>query len=338
MEKNNYRDWLDLPVELMESIMQRIGWYDVLMGAKNVCKTWHKICKGLSEWQVIEIRQVRVSNNVQIGEEWGYLEKVSIFFGEHAIEIEFICGINETVELKCGIEGVELGMKLAMHVIDLSSGELLDLCIHGFGCNHLLEFISHRSSQLRRLRLQFCDVYSDDYSDDSFKPKPPRLHISNKGLIEMLRHLPLLEELQFPHTSIPTECIEVAGRCCPHLKSFTLNEKECYYWGRPLTNNAHALAIVRNMPKLRHLQLFGNRMTDRGLKAILNHCHFLEYLDLRECYFLYDALEEAKIPRNLRRRNLARELRQKIKLVRFPLDSTEDYEFKAEISDFYDYW
>ncbi|XP_074342866.1 putative F-box/LRR-repeat protein 23 [Apium graveolens] len=155
----------------------------------------------------------------------------------------------------------------------------------------------------------------------------------------MLRHFPLLEELQFPHTSIPVECIEVAGRHCPNLKSFTLNEIYDYQFWRQ-TNNAHALAIVRNMPRLRHLQLFGNRMTVRGLKAILNHCRCLEYLDLRECYFLYavldvDSLLGKRCPqRRQAMENLARKLRQRIKHVRFPLDSTEDYECKAEIRHF----
>lgn len=67
------------------------------------------------------------------------MEKINIYFGEHAIEID--C---EVEEIDCEVEAVELATKLAMHVVDLSSGQLLDLCIHRFGSSHLLEYISYR--------------------------------------------------------------------------------------------------------------------------------------------------------------------------------------------------
>ncbi|CAF2316239.1 unnamed protein product [Brassica napus] len=45
-----------------------------------------------------------------------------------------------------------------------------------------------------------------------------------------------------------------------------------------------ALAIAETMPGLRHLQLFGNKLTEAGLNAILDSCPNLEHLDLRNCY------------------------------------------------------
>ncbi|VVB07874.1 unnamed protein product [Arabis nemorensis] len=44
-----------------------------------------------------------------------------------------------------------------------------------------------------------------------------------------------------------------------------------------------ALAIAESMPQLRHLQLIWNKLTDTGLKAILDKCPHLEHLDLRKC-------------------------------------------------------
>lgn len=77
----------------------------------------------------------------------------------------------------------------------------------------------------------------------------------------MLKNLPLLEELQFPYTWMTSECIEVAGRCCPHLRSFTLNERVYRYTAYP-EGDELPLAIAKNMPILRHLQLFGNTVQE----------------------------------------------------------------------------
>ena len=58
------------------------------------------------------------------------------------------------------------------------------------------------------------------------------------------------------------------------------------------------------MPELRHLQLFGNKLTNDGLLAILNGC--LGGILEKRCF-------------------------ERIKNLRRPYDSTHDYEFDAEI-------
>lgn len=157
----------------------------------------------------------------------------------------------------------------------------------------------HRSSQLRGLRLVSC-------------------HITDKGLSEMVKKLPLLEELHLYCVDISKEAIEVAGRCCPQLKSFTLNNHD--YRCPHIGCDEDALAIAKFMPGLRHLQLLGNNITNDGLRAILENYPHLELLDIRQClavgYYGPD---------------LERRLSQQIKDLRLPDDSTEDYEFDDEI-------
>lgn len=75
--------------------------------------------------------------------------------------------------------------------------------------------------------------------------------------------------------------VETIGRSCPMLKSFTFNE-EAYY--RPIKADELALAVSKSMPGLLHLTLCGSKMTNKGLKAILDGCPHLESLDLRECH------------------------------------------------------
>ncbi|KAK1380153.1 F-box domain-containing protein [Heracleum sosnowskyi] len=315
-------NWLNLPPDLMVLIMQRVDWYDVLMNVKEVCKYWHKLSKQPSVWRVIEFKKDILVPKLRrkTGIRTNYEELLDEYF--RAFTLSRTC-MDMPSYLDCReVEdnfkrNVDKALhKMVMHAIDLSSGQLHHLCLRDFGSDDLIQHIYQRSSHLRRLRLEYCHVFSDKYVHD-FK-------ISEKGLIQMLKNLPLLEELECPYTWIPLECIEVAGRCCPHLRSFISNQRVYRFTGYP-ESDALALAIAKNMPRLRHLQLFGNRMTVTGLKAILKNCQHLEYLDLRQCYNLGT--------KALKKADLETKLCQQIKHVRFPQDSTEDYEFDDAIYD-----
>ncbi|PRQ29570.1 putative leucine-rich repeat domain, L domain-containing protein [Rosa chinensis] len=71
------------------------------------------------------------------------------------------------------------------------------------------------------------------------------------------------------------------------------------------------------MHGLRHLQLFGNKLTDDGLRSILDCCPDLGSLDLHHCFIL----------------NMEGDLRricdERIEKLRLPHDSTEGKEFVA---------
>ncbi|KAK3039748.1 hypothetical protein RJ639_027405 [Escallonia herrerae] len=170
--------------------------------------------------------------------------------------------------------------------------ELVGRCSSGCTC--------HSSSQLRHLRLAYCD---DRFSSGAF--------------IEAFKNLPLLEDIHIYYTSISKEAIEVAGRCCPMLKSFKLN-KQAYRFP-PAECDDEALAIAENMPGIRCLQLIGNMLTNSGLQAILDRCHCLESLDLRQCLNVNIGGDIRKI------------CAERIKELRSPYDSMEDYPFAAVI-------
>ena len=160
------------------------------------------------------------------------------------------------------------------------------------------------SSQLKRLRL--VSVYD----------------ISDEGLSEVGAKLPLLEELDFTFcSSLSEEALKVMGRCCPHLKSFKYNEKG--YRTPHVECNEMALAIAENMPELRSLQLFGDKLTNDGLQAILDGCPHLESLDLRQCFNVILAGD------------LGKRCAGQIKHLRRPHDSTDDYEFYSKLDDDY---
>ncbi|XVF45976.1 hypothetical protein PTKIN_Ptkin02bG0251000 [Pterospermum kingtungense] len=186
--------------------------------------------------------------------------------------------------------------KLCMHAVDRSCGGLVDIDIESFGTDELLSYITQRTSHLRRVRLALCPGISD------------------AGLSRAASRLPMLEELEIHFGNISKYGIEVVGRCCPLLKTFKFSKRGIRY---PFDDEA--LAIAQNMHGLHHLHIVGNKLTNEGLEAILNGCPRLESLDLRRC-FLLDL-----------RGDIGRRCAERIRNLRRPSDSIDDYEFAAEV-------
>lgn len=191
--------------------------------------------------------------------------------------------------------------KLCRQAVDRSQGQVIDISLEYFGSDNLLNYIAERSSQLKHLRL-VCSY-----------------NVSAEGLSAAVKKLPLLEELHLYYISITTEAIESIGRSCRALKSFKLNNQICRH--PYIEYDEEAIAIAQNMPELHHLQLFGNKMTNEGLEAILNGCPQLESLDLRRCLNVQLAGDVGK------------RCSQQIKYLRRPQDPTEDYGLDTEMHD-----
>ncbi|KAF8112191.1 hypothetical protein N665_0066s0065 [Sinapis alba] len=190
---------------------------------------------------------------------------------------------------KLGCLGYDLEM-MCRHAVDRSQRGLVEIDIWYFGTDSLLNYIADS------LRLAMCT------------------QITNKGLTEALEKLPLLEELEVSYCSMSGVSLKVVGKSFPKLKTLKLN---WYGISPPRHVSDHdALAIAETMHELRNLQLFGNSLTDAGLKAILANCPNLEYLDLRQCFnvFLVGDLENRSSER--------------IKVLRRPNDSHE-YTYNA---------
>ncbi|KAK1363168.1 putative F-box/LRR-repeat protein 23 [Heracleum sosnowskyi] len=165
------------------------------------------------------------------------------------------------LDLRCSGYGYGLPLEtMARQAVDLSCGQLVDLTIALWATDRLLLYISQRSSQLRRLHL----ISS--------------VNFTYLGLVEVVKRLPLLEELHFHRIFISDKVIEAAGQCCPQLKSFKLTSSrkrdQC------MRCDEEAEAVAKNMPGLRHLQLIANPMYETGLQAILDNCPHLESLDI----------------------------------------------------------
>ncbi|XP_023762573.1 putative F-box/LRR-repeat protein 23 [Lactuca sativa] len=245
--KQQTRNWLELPYDVMANILYRVGVCDILLNAQKVCTTWRNICKDTAMWRVINMYNVFYHKN-----------------------------------------GRPLMQKMCKHAVNRSQGQLVDITIEDFANPQLLRYISDRASQLRRLEFVYC--YGETY----------------ESWAGSLRKFPLLEELSIYLTDISTGVIVAAGRFCPMLTTLKINDEMVAPCG-----NVIAVAIGKNLPKLKHLELIGSFMTNTGLQAILDGCCHLELLDLRQCVYI-DPKDD-----------LVKKCLEKIKCVKLPYDSLE---------------
>lgn len=141
-------------------------------------------------------------------------------------------------------------------------------------------------------------------------------NISSNGLSNAVKNLPQLGQLHLYHTTLCVEDIELIGRNCPQLKSFKMNKD---FTRLHIECDSDALAIANSMPELHHLQLFGNKMTNEGLHAILQNCPHLESLDVRRCFNLDLGGDLGKL------------CMERIKDVKRPNDSTENCGFDPRV-------
>ena len=148
----------------------------------------------------------------------------------------------------------------------------------------------NRSSKLRRLEIALFYI---------------------EGLTTALKKLPLLEELSLYKGTLLREDIEALGCYCPMLKTLKLNNPD----GWSLEGYELAMAIVENLPELRHLELTWHLVSDSMLRAILDGCRHLQVLDLRMC-------EPVRLKGELRKRCL-----EQIKSLKLPTDPLKLYQY-----------
>ncbi|KAF8112016.1 hypothetical protein N665_0069s0042 [Sinapis alba] len=110
--------WAELPSELIYSILLHLSVPDRLVNARNVCRSWRRVCQDPLIWRKIDMRDM------------GKLEKAKDYY--------------PTSEAMC------------RRAVDLSQGGLLEININYFGTDSLLAYIADRSSNLKHLLLNEC--------------------------------------------------------------------------------------------------------------------------------------------------------------------------------------
>ncbi|KAJ3674391.1 hypothetical protein LUZ60_005007 [Juncus effusus] len=140
--------------------------------------------------------------------------------------------------------------------------------LKGNASSLFLFFLPDKASGLKSLRLISCKKISDE------------------SVVQTVISQPLLEELEITLGLCTAKLRKLIGEELPNLKRFVFNG----FYNHPpfseeedLANCELAFGIGKTMHELRHLQIVGNRLSNKGLKPILEGCPHLEILDIRKC-------------------------------------------------------
>ncbi|KAJ3698588.1 hypothetical protein LUZ61_002293 [Rhynchospora tenuis] len=190
---------------------------------------------------------------------------------------------------------------IACIAVNWSAGQLEEFAAEQFGSDDLLQCIANSTSNLKRISFIKCNDISEDVLEKTIK----RWH--------------LLEEIELYFWMCSRKFFRAIGLSCPYLKCLRLNyiRVNC----RNDKKDCLAKLIGRNFPNLSSLQLIGNKMTNKGLHFIFKGCPQLESLDIRQCYKL--TIDQS----------LQSDL-ERIKNVRLPNDSIDDYKFACYLKQF----
>ncbi|KAL6627721.1 hypothetical protein ACP70R_031447 [Stipagrostis hirtigluma subsp. patula] len=160
--------------------------------------------------------------------------------------------------------------KMAVDAVLRSQGQCEAFCGEGSNVNDdFLRILADQAPSLKTLILVKCEK------------------VSKRGFLEAVRKFPQLEELEL------SECwrayyqqgiLKVVAKACPKLKHLRHKRFRPYYRFEYEGGVDSEAMVIATMHELRSLQLYHNKLTTKGLAAILDNCLKLESLDLRDCH------------------------------------------------------
>ncbi|OVA00182.1 Leucine-rich repeat [Macleaya cordata] len=231
----------------------------------------------------------------------------SVLHGESSLK-----SLSSGVQLICESDMIHslathILWEMAREAVDRSCGQLVEFSVEHFTTDELLEYIADSFSS----RAMFLALAHRRAAQPSTVIEMRLWNLGWSKFGETMRMVEL-ENLCF---SAPIAQVILSLEMSP---AFTLLSGYRFR----LIEMAKKLPMLEE-PQLRHLHLFGNFLTNNGLRAILDGCPHLESLDLSQCFNV-----------NLEGDLLKRCTDAGIKNLRLPEDSTDDFEFDATIINF----
>ncbi|XP_059436510.1 putative F-box/LRR-repeat protein 23 [Corylus avellana] len=251
---DEFRSWLELPLDVTASILLRLGAIDILKSAQMVCSTWYNLCKDPSMWRAIdmrnsgnnrEFRKLRKMCHDAVDRSCGQLFDINV---EYFVNDDLLRHIaDSSSQLKrlrlvyCyGISAEGLSQAAAKLPL------LEELSISNCPSSHeALKAVGRSCPLLKSLkfdrRMVWYDEYAEyeDYADYAFAIaenmselrhlQPFTNMLTNDTLQAILDGCPHLESLDLRRCSNLTLAGDLGRRCAQQIKHLRLPCASTYY-------------------------------------------------------------------------------------------------------------
>lgn len=128
VQQDAFRDWSELPLDVLALVFAKLGAVEVLMGAGLVCHSWLEAAKVPSLWRYID------------------MEHHEVLRGKKKKMRDVLCA-------------------MAKAAINRSNGELEVFAGTEFVTDELLKYIAERSASLKSLSLDYCNVSNEAFTE-----------------------------------------------------------------------------------------------------------------------------------------------------------------------------
>jgi hypothetical protein len=108
-------------------------------------------------------------------------------------------------------------------------------------------------------------------------------YVTKKVFVKEIKKFLLLEELELSLCLGYGSVLELVAEECPRLKHFRLVTAGRYFDDSAEPADDRKAFAIAKMHGLRSLHLNGDKLSNKGLAAILDSCPHLEYLNLVNC-------------------------------------------------------
>ncbi|KAK9066242.1 hypothetical protein SSX86_013563 [Deinandra increscens subsp. villosa] len=256
-------NWLELPRDVMENILQRIGVVDVLENTQKVCTAWREIYKDPAMWKVIHMHKFLVPNGKRAFQEMckhavdrsqGQLLDLTIkgFCDEGLLQYVFERSSQlRRVEIIFCLENIfeqwGEGLKNLPLLEELSVGDISTEDIEAAGryCP-LLKTLKVNQAKIMLL-------YPDDDADDDGYWEDL---IQNEIALAIGKNLPRLTHLELIRNSMNNNGLRAILDGCRHLESLDL--RGCEYLDLKRDLGKRCSRQIKDL-KLPHDYLSGHR-------------------------------------------------------------------------------
>ncbi|KAL3634256.1 hypothetical protein CASFOL_021310 [Castilleja foliolosa] len=225
--------WIELPRDVTENILSRLGPVEILENAQKVCTTWRSVCNEPSLWRVIEMKSSDYGSLCRLTRM--YRHAVDLSQGELIdVNIKFLCPddlLQYISERSSRLKSLRLRVchKVSSKCLTTAVSKFPELeVLHIFYLSfyvHMPLFITAKEIEAIGISCPKLKSFAFNISCD----KRELLEIDENYALSIAKNMPNLHHLCLDMETVSREGVKAIFNGCPNLESLILRDCLVFY-------------------------------------------------------------------------------------------------------------